>query len=236
MRIAILTTKTTHHAFFVYEIKKKHFNTDVFLEMKKKFKKFKTSHKVDKQMDNYEKKKCFHNSAKFLKEFYNAQEIKNFNSPKFLKILKKRKYDLIIVFGSGIIKPELINLYKKRIFNLHGGDPQSYRGLDSLLWSIFNNEFGKIATTLHILEQKIDAGRIYQIKKIKLQKKMKYHELRYYNTLNCINLTDKLISNFIHKKKINLKRQKSVGRYYTAMPSSLKDYCIKKFERHTNYL
>ena len=59
MRIAILTTKTTHHAFFVYEIKKKHFNTDVFLEMKKKFKKFKTSHKVDKQMDNYEKKKMF---------------------------------------------------------------------------------------------------------------------------------------------------------------------------------
>ena len=73
-------------------------------------------------------------------------------------------------------------------------------------------------------------------KKTKRQKKMKYHELRYYNTLNCINLTDKLISNFIHKKKINLKRQKSVGRYYTAMPSSLKDYCIKNFERHTNYL
>ena len=62
---------------------------------------------------------------------------------------------------------------------------------------------------------------------------MKYYELRYYNTLNCIKLTEKLIFEIIRNKKIKLKSQKIQGRYYTAMPSSLKDYCIKKFENYT---
>ena len=109
------------------------------------------------------------------------------------------------------------------------------------VWTVYYGQYSimnleKLQLPYIFLNKRLMRDEYIKLKKIKLQKKMKYHELRYYNTLNCINLTDKLISNFIHKKKINLKRQKSVGRYYTAMPSSLKDYCIKKFERHTNYL
>ena len=101
-----------------------------------------------------------------------------------------------------------------------------------MLWSIFNNDFKKIVTTLHLLERKVDTGKIYKIKKnISKKKNMKYYELRYYNTLNCIKLTEKLIFEIIRNKKIKLKSQKIQGRYYTAMPSSLKDYCIKKFEK-----
>ena len=59
MNIAILTTKTIHHAFFVYQIKKKFDTTDVFLEKKKKFSKFKISHPIDQKINIYEKKKCF---------------------------------------------------------------------------------------------------------------------------------------------------------------------------------
>lgn len=233
MNIAILTTKTIHHAFFVYQIKKKFDTTDVFLEKKKKFSKFKISHPIDQKINIYEKKKCFKNSMSFLSKFKKNKEIKNFNSNMFLEKLKKKNYDLVIVFGAGIIGSKLINQYKKKIFNLHGGDPQSYRGLDSLLWSIFNNDFKKIVTTLHLLERKVDTGKIYKIKKIFLKKNMKYYELRYYNTLNCIQLTEKLIFEIIRNKKIKLKSQKIQGRYYTAMPSSLKDYCIKKFENYT---
>lgn len=233
MKIAILTTKTTHHALFVLEIKKKFDNVDFFLEKKKKFNKFKISHPIDNKINNYEKKRCFQKSIQFLSEFNKKKEIRNFNSDTFFKTIKKKRYDLIIVFGSGIIGSKLINLYKKRIFNLHGGDPQSYRGLDSLLWSIFNNDFKKIVTTLHLLEKKIDTGKIFMIKKILLKKKMRYYELRYYNTLNCIKLTKKLILEFNKKKLVKLQQQKIKGRYYTAMPSSLKDYCIKKFETYT---
>ena len=89
---------------------------------------------------------------------------------------------------------------------------------------------------MHVLEKKVDTGKIYKIKKIILKKKMKYYELRYYNTINCIKLSENLILDFIKNKRIKLKSQKNKGRYYTAMPSSLKNYCIKKFENYTSYL
>ena len=91
MNIAILTTKTIHHAFFVNQIKKKFHTTDVFLEKKKKFSKFKISHPIDQKINIYEKKKCFKNSMGFLSKFYKNKEIKDFNSNMFLKKIKKKK-------------------------------------------------------------------------------------------------------------------------------------------------
>ena len=65
-----------------------------------------------------------------------------------------------------------------------------------------------------------------------LLKKMKFYQLRYYNTINCINLSKILISK-IQNKKILLSRQKKIGVYYSAMPTELKTYCIKKFETYS---
>jgi hypothetical protein len=48
MRLAILTTKTTHHAFFAQEINKINDNVDIFIEKKKVFKKFKIDDSIEK--------------------------------------------------------------------------------------------------------------------------------------------------------------------------------------------
>ena len=56
MKIAILTTKTTHHAFFVKELMKTKSTIDVFLEREKTFSKYKTFHLINKKISNYEKK------------------------------------------------------------------------------------------------------------------------------------------------------------------------------------
>ena len=53
MKIAILTTKTTHHAFFVKELMKTKNIIDFFLEKEKIFSKYKTTHLIDKKILNY---------------------------------------------------------------------------------------------------------------------------------------------------------------------------------------
>ena len=53
---------------------------------------------------------------------------------------------------------------------------------------------------------------------------------------NCIILSKLLIKKILKKKKIKLKNQTEIGRYYTAMPTVLKDYCIYKFEIYTKNL
>jgi methionyl-tRNA formyltransferase len=237
MNIAIFTTKTLHHAFFVKELKKTRHNIDVLIEKKSVFKKFKTKHPIDKKTDSFEKKNFFNKKDNaFLSNFYNLNEFKSFNSEKFVNFIKKKKYDLVIVFGTGVLKKKLISLFKNCIFNLHGGNPEMFRGLDSIFWTIFHNQYNHIETTLHKLEKKIDTGKLFMKKKIFLKKKMKFYEIRYYNTLNCIILSKLLIKKILKKKKIKLKNQTEIGRYYTAMPTVLKDYCIYKFEIYTKNL
>ncbi len=233
MKIAILTTLTTHHAFFVKELLKNNKEVDVFVEKKRIFKKYKIDHKIDKKISDFEKKKCFRDNKKFLTNFNKLSEYKNFNSKQFIKILRRKKYKLIFVFGTGRIKNEIIKLFKNCIYNFHGGNPESFRGLDSIYWSIFHNRFNEIVTTLHKLDRNFDTGKIFMTRKIPIKKKMKFYQLRYYNTINCINLSKILISKIQNKKKILLSRQKKIGVYYSAMPTELKTYCIKKFETYS---
>ena len=63
MRLAILTTKTTHHAFFAQEINKINNNVDIFIEKKKVFKKFKIDDSIEKKFSNFEKKNVFKNQT-----------------------------------------------------------------------------------------------------------------------------------------------------------------------------
>jgi methionyl-tRNA formyltransferase len=236
MKIAILTTKTTHHAFFVKELMNTKNIIDFFLEKEKIFSKYKTTHLIDKKILNYEKKKCFKKKEQFLYKFNKIKEYRDLNNKRFYEFIKSKKYDLVIVFGTRKIKTKLINLFKKNIYNLHGGNPEKYRGLDSFFWSIFNNEFKSLVTTLHVLEEELDTGKIFAKKNIKLKKKMKFQELRYYNTINCVELSKMLIDKYSKGKNIIVGNQKKIGKYYSAMPSDLKDYCIKKFEDYTKKL
>jgi methionyl-tRNA formyltransferase len=209
---------------------------DVFLEREKTFSKYKTFHLINKKISNYEKKKCFKKKEQFLYKFNKIKEYRDFNNKRFYDYIKNQKYDLVIVFGARKIKTKLINLFKKNIYNLHGGNPEKYRGLDSFLWSIFNNEFKSLVTTLHKLEEELDTGKIFAKKKIGLKKRMKFHELRYYNTICCVELSKMLINKYLNNEKIVVRNQKRIGEYYSAMPSDLKDYCIKKFEDYTKKL
>ena len=69
MKIAILTTKTTHHAYFVREILKTNYEIDIFIEKKITFKKYKISHSIDRKTTDFEKKRCFKDDKNFLKNF-----------------------------------------------------------------------------------------------------------------------------------------------------------------------
>ena len=59
----------------------------------------------------------------FLSKFKKNKEIKNFNSNMFLEKLKKN-YDLVIVFGAGIIGSKLINQYKKKYLTYTAAIPK----------------------------------------------------------------------------------------------------------------
>ncbi len=226
--IAILTTKTTHHTFFENQIFKKYKNIINICETTYIKPKFQIDTIFEKKREIYEKKICFQNKRFNFKG--KSYAIKNINDNIIFKILKKHKIKYLIVFGTRKIRKEIIKKFKNKIFNLHGGNPQEFRGLDSHYWSIYHNNFN-LYSCLHKLSYKLDDGDIIFLKKIKLQKNMKIHQLRLKNTLYCVQMVLRLIYLIKNNKRIPSFKQKNQSRYYSFMPKVIKDIVEKKFKK-----
>ena len=224
--IAILTTKTTHHIFFENQIFKKYKNIINIYETTSVKPKFQIDAIFEKKREIFEKKICFRNKKLNLKG--KSYPIKNINDNIIFKILKKHNIKYLIVFGTRKIKKEIVKRYKNKIFNLHGGNPEEFRGLDSHYWSIYHNNFN-LHSCLHKLSYKLDDGDIIFLKKIKLQKNMKIHQLRLKNTICCIQMVLRLIYLIKNNKRISSFKQKNKSRYYSFMPKVIKDIVEKRF-------
>ncbi|MCP9747568.1 formyltransferase family protein [Lacihabitans sp. CS3-21] len=90
------------------------------------------------------------------------------NSEELRNDLKHNEYDLGIVSGARIIKGNIIECLNKGIINFHPGVIPGARGLDAMLWSIFNGL--PLGVTSHIIDSKIDAGKIIEVKNIPIFK------------------------------------------------------------------
>ena len=113
---------------------------------------------------NYAKK----NKIKFLIINYkNKQKAEN----KILKNLKKNKINLICLAGfMKILSKQIINVYKNRILNIHPSLLPKYKGLNTHKIVIKNKE-KFTGCTVHLVNSKLDSGKIILQKKIKVLKK-----------------------------------------------------------------
>lgn len=85
-------------------------------------------------------------------------EVPHINHPDVLKIVEKHQPDLIAVFGTSLIKGELLEKGRLGIVNLHGGLSPEYRGADCTFWALHNEEPEKVGCTIHYINAGIDTG------------------------------------------------------------------------------
>ena len=161
---------------------------------------------------NQIEKKLFSNH-KFNKKF-NEKNFKSINSLNCINLINDLKPDLIILFGTQILKKNFLNKINcKNIFNLHGGNPQDYRGLDTLFWTIYHKDFNNLYSTLHKVNSVVDTGDILEMKKIKISKYLNFFfNIGYYNTQNCVDMVNNLIRKKTNNKKLIFKKQKKIGK------------------------
>ena len=236
MKIALLTTDTTHHTYFVQQLSNYYDIEIIVVEQNSLQAPFAIDHSFEDARELYEMETFFNNSTPSLKDFASVFETENANNKKCVDFIKKISPDIIIVFGTGRLKPEIINCCPGSIINLHGGDPEKYRGLDSHLWAIYHEEFQSLITTLHHLNEDLDDGDIILQKPIKLYKSMPIHHLRHHNTDVCIELTICGLDMYKRNNHFISRYQKKRGRYYSFMPLVLKDICVKKFNKYVEHL
>ena len=87
-------------------------------------------------------------------------EVPHVNDPRVVELVDRLQPDVIAVFGTSLIRGELLTKGRLGILNLHGGLSPEYRGADCTFWALYNGEPDKIGCTLHYIDAGIDTGKL----------------------------------------------------------------------------
>ena len=119
----------------------------------------------------------------FSKKYNIESKIVNFKNKKIaetkiLKNLKIKKIELICLAGfMKILSKTFIKKFKGKILNIHPSLLPKYKGLNTHKRALANNEKFS-GCTVHIVNSKLDSGKIILQKKVKLHKKETIENLK----------------------------------------------------------
>lgn len=233
MRPVILTTETLHHAYFVRELARLYPNLVVFEESTIADAPFPTAHPFEQKRDDHERRHWFEGEHKKCSDFAEVRAFPTVNCRAAIDSLRVLSTDVVIVFGTSRLSDEFIAaLPPGTLVNLHGGNPEEYRGLDSHLWAIYHSDFGALTTVLHTVEPELDSGNIIGTLPVLLRRGMLISQLRQANTETALNLALSGLQCFQEHGRFSSRPQRQKGRYYSFMPAVLKGICEMRFDRH----
>lgn len=82
------------------------------------------------------------------------------NSEKIVKEIVNLKPDILVCYGSSLIKSELLDIFKGKFLNVHLGLSPYYRGSGTNVWPLINNEPEMVGATFMYIDPGIDTGAI----------------------------------------------------------------------------
>jgi methionyl-tRNA formyltransferase len=91
------------------------------------------------------------------------------NSAEGERVVSSLDPDVILVFGTVMVKNHLLSLAREVALNLHTGISPYYRGADCDFWPLYNNELHMLGATIHKCTMQVDGGAIFATGHARLQ-------------------------------------------------------------------
>ena len=82
------------------------------------------------------------------------------NSGAVFRWVEERRPDLLVLYGTRIVKAPLLSAYPERIVNVHLGLSPYYRGSGTNFWPLVRRQPECVGVTIHLAASKVDAGPI----------------------------------------------------------------------------
>ena len=82
------------------------------------------------------------------------------NDPSEVERMAALSPDVVLVFGTGILRDPLLSTFEGRIINIHLGLSPYYRGAGTNFWPLVNREPELVGATIHYIDAGIDTGPI----------------------------------------------------------------------------
>lgn len=159
--------------------------------------------------ERYERKMFFDNKEPSLDASIPSERVYSFNLEDAVEKVKREDPDLIIVFGTEVLKGEILNVAKFNILNIHSDIVPKYRGSGFPFWIFYNRDFENLGTTIHICAAKLDAGDIVGQKFYKLDRNDRIYMLTYKTTMLAIDILREVIPKYITQTVEYRKQEKS---------------------------
>lgn len=236
LRIAILTTETSHHAYFVREISDRYGPVVVFEERRDISVDFETHHAFEDEQVEIEQAAWFDGKSVSLADYAPVTTYHDVNDPACIAAIQDFNPDALIVFGTGRLSEALLQIKPDRFLNFQSAKPEDYSGIDTHLWCIYHRDFEGLITTLHRVESETDKSGVVLSAAIPVDRGMKLAALRRANTELCVTLAVSALDMLMNFGQFISRPQNYYGRRYSFMPSVLKTLCVKRFEEHTSTL
>ena len=82
------------------------------------------------------------------------------NAPAVFDWLQRLDPHVVVLYGTSIIKPPLLDTYAGRMINIHLGLSPYYRGSATNFWPLVNRQPECVGATIHLVVAEVDAGSI----------------------------------------------------------------------------
>lgn len=228
-RTVLLTTDTTHHLHYAWQLRERAGLHAVLLETRGPTPPFPTAHPFEARRDAYERDVLLGGFSGGFGDLAETRAFDSINDAPCVAALRALTPDVTIVFGTGKLLPETIAASGSSCLNLHGGNPEEYRGLDTHLWTIYHHDWKNLVTTLHHVAPALDTGPIVSQAPLEVRRGMELFELRATNTRVCVELSVATLAAWRAGVDLPARPLTKRGRYYSFMPAVLKEDCVRKF-------
>jgi len=90
------------------------------------------------------------------------------NTANGLETIRKLQPDVILVYGTGVVGNNILEIALKGAINMHTGISPYYRGTNCAFWPLYNEELHMLGATVHQCTSQIDGGQIYAVSRATL--------------------------------------------------------------------
>lgn len=140
------------------------------------------------------------------------------NDDAAVNVLRQAAPDLILVYGTGLVKPHVYGQARIAALNAHGGKLPGYRGLDTNLWAILEGFPERMAVTWHAMAPELDTGEVYGEQPILPHPELALHSLRGLTAEVCTDLALDVVRGFAGATPPPRAHDITASRYFGPMP------------------
>jgi methionyl-tRNA formyltransferase len=150
-----------------------------------------------------------------------VHQVHGINTQDGMQVVSALQPDVILVFGTGIVKDRVLAMARMLALNLHSGISPYYRGTDCVFWAIYNQELQLLGATVHECTSDVDGGRIFGTTTIKLSEDDTMFSILGKCIIAGADLYGRIVKQFLESGLEGSLQDSSVGREYKAFMRGL---------------